>query len=272
MPCRGGPCARICSDTRWSRPTRRLCPSQFVADYFERQFQLGTRPTVIGNGVDVGTTAVRAPRQPGQPLRLACVGMVVAHKGPHVVVDALRLAQLAAVRLTLFGGLVQPYFGELLDAADDVADLELRAFGGFTPKDLPFLLADIDAVVIPSLVWETYSIVAREALSLGIPVIASRIGALPEAIRDGENGMLFTPGSARELAAILLGLAQDPSQLQRLRSGIRADDWIPARRRARDLAAVLDGVVRRGPRPVDPHALAELADVRALLIPESTAA
>ena len=70
-------------------------------------------------------------------------------------------------------------------------------------------MADVDAVVVPSLVWETYSIVAREAMSLGIPVIASRIGALPEAIRDGENGLLFTPGSAQELAAILQMLDHD---------------------------------------------------------------
>jgi glycosyltransferase involved in cell wall biosynthesis len=248
-----------------------LCPSEFVADYFHRGFELAIRPTVLGNGVDVGDPVPTGPRKPGRQLRLACVGMVVHHKGTHVAVEALRLARLPSVRLTLFGGFVQPYFRELCQAADEVDNLELLAFGGFTPTELPLLLADIDAVIVPSLVWETYSIVAREVMSLGIPVIASRIGALPEAIRDGENGLLFTPGSAAELAAILHLLAQDGRQLERLGAGIRPDDWISARERTRLLEAVLGNVVAKGPHRLDPHLLGELTELRAQFIPESAA-
>lgn len=257
-----------------------ICPSDFVARYFQRTFALPQPPTVIGNGVDVGTG-----RRPGRArdgadargstprqLRLACVGMVAPHKGVHVVIEALRLALLPSVRLTLFGGLVQPYFRSVRDAAVDIENLELLAYGGFDPRELPLLLGDIDAVVVPSLVWETYSIVSREALSLGIPVIASRIGALPEAIRDGDNGLLFTPGSVAELARLLHLLAHKPDRLAELRAGIRPTDWISMRERVRALAAILEGIVSQGPRVTERFALQELDGMRADLLTESIGA
>ena len=285
----GRACARHCfaHDTRprerWGLRSRffqqaleqadeTVCPSDFVADYFHRTFELATRPTVVGNGVDVGSPPPPRPRDPYGPLRLACVGMVAHHKGAHVVVEALRLAQLPAARLTLFGGFVQPYFREVCRSADEIDHLEFLTYGGFTPTELPFLLADVDAVVVPSLVWETYSIVAREAMSLGIPVIASRIGALPEAIREGENGILFTPGDARELASIVQMLDADRGRLADLRRGIRADDWISVAQRTGRLEGVLQRVISRGPRRFDRLVLEELTGLRDGLVEESTAA
>ena len=58
---------------------------------------------------------------------------------------------------------------------------------------------DADYVVIPSEVPETYSLVLHEALAYGRFVIASRIGAIPEAVIEGTNGFLFTPGDTRDL-------------------------------------------------------------------------
>jgi glycosyltransferase involved in cell wall biosynthesis len=117
-------------------------------------------------------------------------------------------------------------------------------------------------VVVPSLVWETYSIVAREAMSLGIPVIASRIGALPEAIRDHDSGLLFTPGSAQELARILGRLAYEPGLLEHLREHIRRSDWISVAERTRRLENVLGEVVARTARRLDPFELEELRGLR----------
>ena len=249
-----------------------VSPSNFVADYFQRTFELPVRPTVIGNGVDLGVLGPPRPDTTSDQLRLAYVGMVAHHKGPHVIVQALRLARLPSVRLTLFGGLTQPYFQELRTSADEVDNLELLAFGAFEPIQLPMLLADVDAVVIPSLVWETFSIVAREMMSLGIPVVASRIGALSEAVRDGDNGLLFTPGSAHELAAILHTLSEDRSRVPAMRRKIRPDDWITVRQRTSRLEDVLRSTVSRGPRRLDPYARAELERLRNGLLPEPTAA
>jgi glycosyltransferase involved in cell wall biosynthesis len=246
-------------------------PSQFVADYFRQTVGIATPMHVIGNGVRVADHRSPPPRgSENEPLHIACIGVVIPHKGPHVVLEALRLARLPAARFTLFGALTQPYFRELLRTADAIDTLAFRAYGPFEPSELPFLLADVDAVIIPSLVWETYSITTREAMACGVPVIASRSGALPEAVRQEENGLLFTPGSAVELAAILHLLDGDRELLKALRAGIRPTDCPPARDRMRRLEAVLTDV-SAGDDVVTAHELDELTILRDALLQEPAA-
>ncbi len=62
-------------------------------------------------------------------------------------------------------------------------------------------------VVVPSIWYETFGMVAIEAFACGTPVVASRLGALAALVRDGETGLLFEPGNARDLA-IKLSWAQ----------------------------------------------------------------
>jgi glycosyltransferase involved in cell wall biosynthesis len=264
-PC-GGPeggraCATHCFPDdnqtlqRWSLRTRLfrhaleqadalICPSRFVADYVRETFGRQLPPLhVIGSGVDAaGGRQISARRRDGA-LHLGCIGAVVSFKGVHVVLEALRLARLTQVRLTVFGFVIQPYFGEQLRAAEAIDGLEFRAYGRFEPAELPVLLGDVDAVIVPSTEYETYSTVAHEAMALGMPVIASRIGALPEVIRHGENGLLFETGSAAELAAILQSLDNDRDRLSALRDGIQPTDWISVEERTQWLLALLDDVV-----------------------------
>jgi glycosyltransferase involved in cell wall biosynthesis len=248
------------------------CPSEFVADYFREMFGRRLPPLhVIGNGVEVSETSGRRTATADGPLHLACVGMVAPHKGVHVILEAMRLAKLASVRLTLFGAVVQPYFGSLLQTAASIEDLEFRAYGKFEPRDLPTLLGDVDAVVVPSVVWETYSVVAHEVLACGIPVIASRIGALPEAVRPGENGLLFEAGTAIDLATLLQIVDSDRDSLARLRAGIRPSDWISVADRTRRLETVLEEAIAGDDSGAHPAGgeLAELSTLRDILLEKS---
>ncbi len=237
-----------------------VCPSAFVAQYFSEKFCLRQPPKVIGNGINIGELKPPSyrdrPREPSKALHLASLGVVVPHKGIHIAINALRKARLPRVIYTVFGVVTEPYIQELRALAANVPGLEFKAYGHFEPSDLPFLLSDVDVVVIPSTVWETYSIVAREAMACGVPVVASRVGALAEAVRDGENGLLFEPQNANELAYILQRLAADPSELWRLRDGIRSTDWFLAGERALSLEAILKDVHGRRPRgsTLDEHA------------------
>lgn len=231
-----------------------IAPSRFVADYFAPLRAPSSPIEVLGNGVGLPGAGVRVPREANEVLHLASVGVVVEHKGPHVVIEALRRAELRSVRYTLLGQVVPDYAQALREAAEDVPGLELRFFGAFTPSQLPMLLADVDLAVVPSVVWETYSIAAREALACGVPVLASELGALPEAIRDGENGLLFAPGDATGLAQLLGELDADRDRVAALAAGIRPSDWITVDNRTDALEVLLRSVTAAGPGPSGPTA------------------
>jgi glycosyltransferase involved in cell wall biosynthesis len=55
-----------------------------------------------------------------------------------------------------------------------------------------------------------------EAMAMGVPVLATRVGGSGDAITDGETGVLITPGSVSELAEKLSALLSDPSQISRM--------------------------------------------------------
>ncbi len=80
---------------------------------------------------------------------------------------------------------------------------EAQFLGFKSGANLAYLIAGAKAVVIPSIWYENMPLSLLEALSLGKPVIASRIGGLPEIIEPGKNGWLFTPGDVEECAACL---------------------------------------------------------------------
>lgn len=199
-------------------------PSRYLADAFAPRRGDAKPIRIVPNGVGPLGPVLASEPTADRPFRLASIGVTVEHKGFQTVVDALRLASLPACEYTIFGVALPPLSRDLLEAADGVPGLRLRLFNGFSPTHLPVLLAEADAVIVPSIVPETYSIVAREAFACGVPVIAAAIGALPEAIREGDNGWLFEPGDAIDLAALLQRLDRDRSLLRRAAAGIRPEE------------------------------------------------
>jgi len=226
-----------------------ICPSKFVADLFCELGVPRARLNVIYPALPewmgaMADTRVMVTQEYDRPLHIASLGTVIPHKGQHVLVEALRKARLASVCCTVIGSVTRPYADEIRQAAHTIDGLTLRMYGEYERELLPVLLGGVDLAVVPSVWQESFSIVVREALACGVPVVASRMGALPEAIREGENGLLFAPGSAVELAAILQTVDADRSRLEVLRQGIRESDWITDEQRRRQLEDVLSRVVR----------------------------
>jgi hypothetical protein len=97
------------------------------------------------------------------------------------------------------------------------------AFAGpFEHADVAALLRDVDVLVVPSVWPENAPLVVREAHAARVPVVASRIGAMHESVRDGVDGILFEPGDARALRAAMERFVADPLLAADLRKGIRA--------------------------------------------------
>jgi glycosyltransferase involved in cell wall biosynthesis len=240
-------------------PDRFIAPSRFIASYFE-QYDVDRRLVHVVENAVVIPRRSRAAKERVTPsargrLNIAYLGTVAEHKGVHVVLEALRLAQLGAASFVVAGDIPMPDYRRRLEAeAAAVPGLELRLYGRYELDDVPGLLEEVDCVVIPSQWPETFAIVAREAFVRGVPVVAARIGGLPEAIEEGENGFTFMPDRPDELARILIALVGDAELVRHLREGARRTNVSSATQHAELVRSVYQeavaDVVRREPRAI----------------------
>ncbi len=193
-------------------------PSRFLKTTFERH-GLGKRGIHhLPNGIE--TDALRGIARPADPppLRVLYLGTINKHKGVHVLVDAAnRLADLP-IEVHIHGtGPDEKYERYLRDLAGNPA---IRFGGRYDRDDLPALLGAAHVIVMPSIWYENHPIVIREAFAAGIPVIAPDLGAMPEAIQNGRDGLLYPPGDAAALAELLRRVLEEPGLLSSLRGGI----------------------------------------------------
>lgn len=173
--------------------------------------------TLIPLGVDVErfSPADREPPKEGMA-HIGYVGRLADHKGVDVLLRSL--ARLEGVTLELVGA--GPEEGSLRELATILGLGGRVSFAGSSGhEELPLRYRSFDAVVVPSVptpAWEEqFCRVAIEAMASGVPVVASRSGALPEVV--GEAGLLVDPGDEQSLAVALERLAGDPSLWMRLR-------------------------------------------------------
>lgn len=156
------------------------------------------------------------PHAAVQTLRVVHWGNLYDLKGILHLVDAVALArEKAPVELQLFGRAAEPSFGKELE--ERIQGLPVALKGAFDWRELESIQADV--AVFPSLCPETYSLVVDEAFMLGLPVVVSDMGALPE--RIGEGGLVIPPGDSRSLADLLVRLARDRGELARLAKGVK---------------------------------------------------
>jgi len=154
----------------------------------------------IPNGVPVVALGAVHPKRCGYALALA---RICPEKGLHHALDAAHAARTSLI----IGGQVFPYAAHEAYFRDEIAprlDRRRRFLGpvGFAKKRR--LLAAARCLLIPSLVAETSSLVAMEAAACGTPVIAFRIGALPEVVEHGRTGFIVddAAGMASALARV----------------------------------------------------------------------
>lgn len=167
--------------------------------------------------------AARALRQeleiPVDAPFLLCVARLDPQKGHLALLDAMRdvVQTLPAARLVLVGGAQQAtadYSAELRSTAAGPQLAGKVIFAG-ERTDVPRLMAACDIFVMASL-WEGFGLVFLEAMAAGKPIVATNVSAVPEAVADGETGVLVPPNDSRAFAEAILRLCGDPAERRRL--------------------------------------------------------
>jgi glycosyltransferase involved in cell wall biosynthesis len=177
-----------------------------------------SRITTVYNGV-AGFGI--APRQREEVRRIAMLGRLSPEKGPLEFVRAAKLAaqRIGGLRFTVCGG--QVFSKESRAGESYVAMLRSEAAGapvdfpGWT-EDVGGFLARTDLLVVPSDATDHAPRVILEAFAAGVPVLATVVGAIPELIEHGQNGLLVRERTPEALAQAMVYAASRPDLLNAL--------------------------------------------------------
>lgn len=144
------------------------------------------------------------------------VGRMVRDMGLHVLLEGLHqlLASHPSARVVVAGA-----SGDLREAVASAVDRwpeRIHLAVDVPENDLPQFYAAATVVVVPTLGARACgSLAAAEAMSAGKPVVATRIGGIPEYVAEGENGLLVPPGDSEALVGAVLELLRNPSRMTR---------------------------------------------------------
>ena len=163
---------------------------------------------------------------PKSSLLVGMIGQIAAWKGQDVLLRAIAkiyqeipFAYLVLIGDVLFDASLS-YRDDLHTYASDVGLGERVFFTGFR-DDAASLMSELDVLVHASIRPDPLPTVLLEALNAGCCIVASNTGGVPEIIRDGYNGLLFTPGNSEELAAQLKRVIMDADLRRRLSDAAR---------------------------------------------------
>jgi GT2 family glycosyltransferase/glycosyltransferase involved in cell wall biosynthesis len=199
---------------------RMLAPSRHMRDRFARA-GVDAPIDLLEYGIDVTRFAPHATRA-NAPRRLGYLGSLMVSKAPHLLIEACNQLPVGAVQISIAGSFV-PYHGDesyLRRLAPLLSLPGVEHIGGLPNADVPQWLSGLDALVVPSIWEENSPLVIREAFADGLPVVASRIGGIPETVTHELNGLLFEPGDVADLSRQLRRLIDEPGLMTRLRQGI----------------------------------------------------
>jgi glycosyltransferase involved in cell wall biosynthesis len=207
---------------------RLVTVSPSLRQYMIRKRFAADRVVCVPNGVPRPVGLGSGDRHmPSGTWTLGTAALYRPRKGFEVMLQALAALRSWGVELRLraIGGFeTATYESKILGIAEDLGVADLVEWVGFTRK-INAELVKIDLFVLPSLFGEGLPMVVLESMAAGVPVIASRVQGVPEAVQHRESGLLVAPGSVSQLAAAI-------------NSFVRGDvDYAALSRRGRELHA-----------------------------------
>lgn len=200
-------------DTWNQKVTTILVPSEFAKQKLEEGGIQPGKIVVKPNFVpEVHAIASALPTSPETNRYALYVGRLSQEKGIHSLLDAW---DPSLPLLVLVGD------GPLRAKVDEkaAASKNIQVIGRQSPEQVRALMEKALFLTTPSVCFETFGLAAAEAFSVGLPVIAAHIGALPEIVQDGHNGLLVPAGETMALRKAANRLTVDKALRQQLSTG-----------------------------------------------------
>jgi len=210
-----------------------ISPSAAAGSYFAREYpDFSDKMKVIRHGALKELekdrrvqfrTNIAVVKNKSLPIKVAFVGNFVNYiKGAHLIIDLLKKV---ATQEKLRNNFVFEGYGGCVETTDNSTMESLKKLiefrGAYNRQDLPELLKHTDVVILPAVWSETYSLVADEVLSLGIPIITTHLGAIAERVREYNVGWVSKSVSTDGLLEVLASLASNPDELPRMKANVQ---------------------------------------------------
>lgn len=216
-----------------------VAPSRYLADAYVAAGLPADRMHVMGNGIEIDRFSHLAPPALEERLHLLFIGHMGEHKGVPVLLDAL--TRLPAQRLHV------DFVGDGLACADyeqfvraRLPTLSYRFWGQLPNHRIAERLSRAHVFVLPSVCPENQPVTITEAMASRLPVVASRIGGIPELVDDEVTGYLAEPRDAAALARCIHHYLEDPERIRRHGdAGRAAIESLSAERQLERLASLL---------------------------------
>jgi glycosyltransferase involved in cell wall biosynthesis len=179
-------------------------PSQFIIDmHTKANFFQHSKKRVVRNAISLSEIEP-TKRQANERITLGYLGRLVPGKGVDDLLQAMKniASKVPSLQLVVGGTGSVEYERTLKNMASGLSVKWL----GYTTQDV--LFKQVDALVVPSRVYDNFPGVIAEAYMYGIPVIGSNRGGIPEMVVEGLTGWLYDPGVEGELEYALYKVVQ----------------------------------------------------------------
>lgn len=183
-------------------------PSRFLMDKLNSLYSVTKEKTsAIPFGVELPDAA--KVHEERKPVKIVYMKHLLPVYGPQILLEAAVIArkQGVPVKLDMYGHEHESgWVREMADRLDVASMLELK--GWIDMDKVMTRLLEYDIMVMPSLL-ESFGVAALEASAVGLPVVATTVGGIPEIVRHNETGILVPPNDAKSLAGAIIKLASD---------------------------------------------------------------
>ena len=204
------------------RAQHMICVSQSLRNYMLDRGYDPARVSVVPNGVPiVEPFEFKAP--PKGTWTIGTVALIRPRKGIEVLLDAAAFLRNSgtSIRLRIIGPFeTSEYEQSLRQRVERLKITELVEWVGFT-RQVPAELRKLDLFVLPSLFGEGMPMVVLESMTAGVPVVASDVEGIPEAIRHGVDGWIVEPNDSVKLAAGISRIVRGEVDYSSLRQSAR---------------------------------------------------
>lgn len=151
------------------------------------------------------------------PLRVGFVGGAIPIKGVHYLVAAAQAFRPDEIEVHIYGTATGIYL-EHLAALDRKGMVTFH--GEYSAEDLTQIAAKLDLSVVPSVIEDCAPLTLLEQHAMRLPIIAARIGGIPDFITEGIDGLLYDPFDLKSLVGVLRICIDNPSLVEKMRRNL----------------------------------------------------